>query len=110
MRLLIAALSFFALIATADAGTITLTVQTAAAPCNVSPYCTKTYTDTDAHLGAIATALASQCLATNGSACSITQIITWWFNQVIANLTTQVNSQLYSQAAQALTPVVIAPQ
>ena len=97
----------------AHAGAITMTVTTTTNgyPCTASA-CTRTWTDTDANLANIATALGPACTAQNNNVtCTAQQVITYWFNSVIQRLTSEVNSQLYSQAVKAMAaPPTINPQ
>src|SRR4051812_21589889 len=78
----------------AQAGTITITITTAGAPCN-NGLCTKTYTDTDANLAKIALAYAAGCQSQNlqpvgnppiqtPTACTTLQTLLYWFNGLMA--------------------------
>ena len=109
MRLIYIVLSLLALLAPAQAGmTLSVTTTTAGAACTAAP-CTASKSLTDAELGYLAQALQPQCTNQNivsgvPTACTAQQVITYWFNSVIQRLTSDVNSQLYSQAVKAMTP------
>lgn len=111
MRFILGLLTAALLALPASAGTVTVTVVTAAPPCNTGA-CTKTYTDTDANLGKIITAYAPLCMSQNlqGSpaiptACTPLATLAWWFDSLIAGTVANVTSSQQQTAIQALPPV-----
>ena len=98
------------------AGTIALTVTTAAAPCNAGG-CTKPYTMPDADVAKIVAAYAPLCMAQNlvqgadptvppaPTACAPGKTLTFWFDGLIAGTAANVNNFLTQQQIQALPPV-----
>lgn len=95
---------------TAQAGTVTITVTTAVAPCNAGA-CTKTWTDTDANLAKIVTVYGAMCQANNlvggvPTACSAVQTIAFFFNRMLATSVNELNVLQTQQAIQAMTPPV----
>lgn len=96
----------------AHAGTITVTIVTAGAPCNAGA-CTKTYTDSDANLAKIVVAYGPFCQASNlvgnppvPTACSSLQTLAFWFDSLIQGTKGNVTSYYTQDAISKLAPVV----
>lgn len=95
----------------ASAGTIAITITTAAGAC-AGGACTKTFTDTDANLAKILTAYAPGCQASNGGqACTTPQTIVFALNDIANYIKTVTNNALNAAAAAAVVfPTPINPQ
>lgn len=105
-RIFVVLWSFLA-ISLAHAGTITMTVTTASGACQAG--CSKTYTDTDANLAKIPTSLQASCNAVLGTTCTTAQVMSFWFDQTIAGVVSQVTgfdkANLASSATSGYVPI-----
>lgn len=94
-------------ISSARAGTIVMTVTTAAGACTTP--CTKTYTDTDVNLAKIATTYQAACNSALSTVCTTPQVLSWWFDQIIAAAVANVSqfdkSALSNAAVAGYTPI-----
>jgi hypothetical protein len=106
MRFLITAILLLASLP-AQAGSITVTVQTASGTC--SSGCTKTYTDTDANLAKIIPAWQAACNTSINGTCTNLQVMQAWANWVIAQtvafVTNYDKNNLQSAAVSGYTPI-----
>ena len=94
-----------------SAGTITITITTAAGACTAGA-CAKTFTDTDANLAKILTAYAPGCQASNNNvACTNAQVIVFALNDIANYIkVTTNNAQNAAAAAAVALPTPINPQ
>lgn len=96
--------SFLLFAVPAYAGTITITVTTAAAPCNTGN-CTKTYNVPDADLAKVVTSYQFHCQVVGAPPCTTPQTIVFWFNSMIQDVVANVTAFYRQQAATAVVPI-----
>jgi hypothetical protein len=104
MRKLLLAVFLASVAIPAEAGTITITIVTAGAPCNAGA-CTKTYTAPDADLAKIITAYGPQCQNIGQPPCTQLQTIQWWVDSLIQNTVSTVTSFYQRQVSTAVVPI-----
>lgn len=95
------------LVAPADAGTVTLTVTTAGAPCAAG--CSKTYTDSDANLAKLVATFQNDCNVRLNGTCSAVQVMAYWADLMISNTVAAVTgfdtNKLRDAASAGYTPI-----